>query len=366
MKRLFPFFLPLFILSFMGQRRTTEIIYDGPYVKYCKDQIYVCYVHDSEGLKKVISDSFLIEKKNDIILNVPTDEAGKTFQVKLKQSPLQNEKNETGKVSKQFVVSDMEANFKAFRLLLQANQIIDSSFEWTFGDGHLVLTGDFFDRGFQQTELLWLIYSLEEKAKAAGGYVHYILGNHEIMNLSNDLRYVHPKYMQVAALMGTSYLSFYDENSELGRWLRTKNVAETVGDVLYVHGGISQLLNEMDLSIPKINKAVRPHYADSTGKYPDMRTEVLYSDLGPFWYRGYYAGAQKATQRQVDSTLSQYRVKYIATGHTVIADTISLLYNGKVFNTDIHHTKQVPQGLLIENGKFYRATVSGERFPIGN
>ncbi len=44
------------------------------------------------------------------------------------------------------------------------------------------------------TECLWLIYSLEEKAKAAGGYVHFILGNHEIMNMQGDFRYVQDKY----------------------------------------------------------------------------------------------------------------------------------------------------------------------------
>jgi hypothetical protein len=366
MRKTAVFFLPILTLLFMGAKSPKGVLYDGPYVKYCRDQVFVCYVYDDEGLKTVVTDSFPLAKKNDIVLNVATDEPGKTFTVKLKQAPLQNEKNETGKVNKQFVVSDMEGNFKAFRTLLQANQIIDSAFNWTFGDGHLVLTGDFFDRGFQQTELLWLIYSLEDKAKAAGGYVHYVLGNHEIMNMSNDLRYVHPKYIQNAAIMGTSYLSFYDADSELGRWLRTKNVAEVVGNVLYVHGGISQLVNELNLSVSKINKTVRPHYADSTGKYPDTRTEILYSDLGPFWYRGYYAGNEKATQVQVDNTLAQYNVKYIATGHTVIADTISVLYNGKVFNTDIHHAKQVPQGLLIENGKFYRATATGERLQIGN
>ena len=50
------------------------------------------------------------------------------------------------------------------------------------------------------TEVLWLIYSLEEKAKAAGGYVHYILGNHEIMNMSNDLRYVQNRYMRACCI----------------------------------------------------------------------------------------------------------------------------------------------------------------------
>jgi hypothetical protein len=117
---------------------------------------------------------------------------------------------------------------------------MDSAYNWIFGDGHLVLTGDFFDRGDQVTEVLWLIYSLEDKAKAVGGYVHFVLGNHEIMNLSGDLRYLHPKYVQNTVLLNEDYMgSLYGESSEIGRWLRTKNIVEKVGTILFAHAGIS-------------------------------------------------------------------------------------------------------------------------------
>ena len=63
---------------------------------------------------------------------------------------------------------------------------MDSACHWTFGKGHLVICGDLFDRGNDVTAELWLLYKLEEEAKEKGGYVHTILGNHEIMNLSGD------------------------------------------------------------------------------------------------------------------------------------------------------------------------------------
>jgi hypothetical protein len=120
---------------------------------------------------------------------------GKNIHVKLKPG-LANEKAEHKKVGKMLILSDIEGNFAAFRKLLQANHVIDDNFNWTFEKNHLVLIGDFVDRGTMVTEVLWLIYSLEEKASAAGGYVHYILGNHEIMNMSNDLRYVQDRYIR--------------------------------------------------------------------------------------------------------------------------------------------------------------------------
>ena len=53
--------------------------------------------------------------------------------------------------------------------------------------------------------------------------------------------------------------------------------------------------------------------------------------------------------------------KYIVTGHTVIADTISVLYKGKVLNTDVHHAKGHSEALLLEDGKFYRVNAIGEK-----
>lgn len=333
---------------------------DGPYVLYKGGKAYIKYIFDDNGTKSVKQDSIAISQKGNLTLTVLTDEPGKTFEVKLKQQ-LQNEKTEFSDVSKCFVLSDIEGNFRAFRQLLQRNEVIDSNFNWTFGNGHLVLTGDFVDRGNQQTEVLWLIYSLEEKAKAAGGYVHYILGNHEIMNMSGDLRYLNQKYTANALLLQESYVSLLGEDSELGRWLRTKNVMEKVGDILFCHAGISAEVNKMDFSTARINKLVRPLYADSTYEYKTPELGTLYGDLGPFWYRGYYHGI-RASSMQVDSTLALYNVKHIATGHTVVADTISVLYNGKVINTDVHHSKGHIEALLVENGNYYRVNSAGEKF----
>jgi len=363
---LLPFLFAGFILpddsckKVVAARNITVDQSDGPYVLYNNNKVYVKYIFDDNGTKSVKQDSIAVSQKGNLTLTVLTDEPDKTFEVKLKKE-LKHEKTEFSDVSKRFVISDIEANFRAFRQLLQGNSIIDENFNWTFGNGHLVLTGDFVDRGEQQTEVLWLIYSLEEQAKAAGGYVHYILGNHEIMNLSGDLRYLHPKYVLNSNLLEEGYVSLLGENSELGRWLRTKNVMEKVGDILFCHAGISSAVNNMDFSTSKINKLVKPYYADTTYQYSTPEIDVLYGDLGPFWYRGYYHGV-RASNAQVDSTLSIYKVKHITTGHTVVADTISVLYNGKVINTDVHHAKGHIEGLLIENGSYYRVTALGEKF----
>jgi len=50
----------------------------------------------------------------------------------------------------------------------------------------LVLVGDCVDRGQEVTQVLWLIYKLEIAAKNKGGSVHFVLGNHEIMNFQGN------------------------------------------------------------------------------------------------------------------------------------------------------------------------------------
>ena len=347
--------------NFYSSHTTQQEQFGGPYVQYKNDKILVNYIMESNGAKMIKTESFKLKGKNDISLKVMTDIPGKFFDVHLKKE-MQNEKSEYPKVKKLLVLSDIEGNFAAFRKLLQANKVIDEDLKWKFDDGQLVLVGDFFDRGQQVTEVLWFIYSLEEKAKAEGGYVHFILGNHEIMNLSGDLRYVDKKYLEEANLLKQQYVSLYNENSELGRWLRTKNVIEKIGNIIFTHGGISGNINRMNISIPDINKLARPYYADTLYNYTDQKSDTLFSDLGPFWYRGYYDKTNPGIPSQIDSSLSQFNANHIVTGHTIVADTISVWYNGRLLNTDVHHAGGKSEALLIEENKYYRVNSEGRKW----
>jgi hypothetical protein len=334
--------------------------FDGPYVYYKDGHILANYIIDNNGKKILKTETVALDQKNNLTLKVATDIPGKFFQVRLKKE-LQNEKSEFPQASKLLILSDIEGNFEAFRKLLQGNKVIDENFDWKFGDGQLVLVGDFFDRGHQVTELLWFIYYLEDKAKADGGYIHFILGNHEIMNLSGDLRYLNQKYIDNAGLLNQQYVSLYDENSELGRWLRTKNVVEKIGDIVFAHGGISGYINRMNISVPEINTLSRPYYADSMYVYADPRSDTLFGNLGPFWYRGYYEKTNAHIPSQIDATLSQFHINHIVTGHTIVADTVSVWYDGKLLNTDVHHAAGKSEALLVENNKFYRVNPEGNK-----
>jgi hypothetical protein len=344
-------------------QKNISIKKDGPYVFHTANELTAFSIDDMSLIKSVVN------KVSQQEVTVQTD-LDKTFNVQLQTSvTIQPAVYENAE--KLLVFSDIEGNFDAFRKLLQANKVIDDNFNWVFGKGHLVFAGDMFDRGMQVTECLWLMYSLEEKAKAAGGYVHFVLGNHEIMNMQGYHAYTQSKYKTNAALMGKTLTELYGENSELGRWLRTKNIIEKIGDLLFVHGGISPEMNRLPLGIEEINTIARPYYGtqvDSANRQLltiyDSRPGENYR-ISPFWSRGYYKksitkGISLISSSQLDTTLNKFNVRRIITGHTVVADTISVHYEGKVINTDTKHAKGLSEALLIEGDRYYRVNDKGE------
>ena len=356
------------------------LLKDGPYLMHEQGQRTA---YNIDG-RSVITQTFSAENPPE--LTVQTDKYLKTFPVRLKQQMI-IEPSEFDQPQKLLAFSDIEGNFDAFRKLLQSNKVIDENYNWTFDKGHLVFCGDMFDRGNQVTECLWLLYSLEEKAKAAGGYVHFVLGNHEIMNLNSDHRYAEDKYIQNAALIGRSYAELYSSASELGKWLRTKNIMEKIGNMLFVHGGICKEVSELPLSISEMNTLARPYLdKDSLARQStDKKLALLFNyedKLSPFWYRDYYldqemkilGGGQKGIDtvyktpmKVIDDVLEKFGVAHIITGHTVVAhnneagDTVSVHYNGKVLNTDTRHALGKSEALLIEGDKFYRVNDKGEK-----
>jgi hypothetical protein len=314
-------------------------------------QLFLCAVFT--GTTQVALYEYVSYQKNDRkgFVTLPD------FTVPLKKQ-YKEEKSVYSQPSKVFVVSDIEGQYDIFKQLLIAAGIIDNKLNWIFGRGHLVICGDVFDRGDKVTECLWLIYFLEEKAKAAGGYVHYILGNHEIMNLSDDLRFLNAKYVELAKQKAVLYTTFYNNQTELGLWLRTKNIMEKIGDLLFMHGGVSSYINELGQPVHLINSLTRPYYDNRADSIPPV-PELLLSDYGPLWYRGYFM-SPPANMRQVDSTLQLFGVKKIIVGHTPV-ERIASFFSGKVINVDVPHAKGASEGLLIENKKYYRIALNATK-----
>lgn len=268
-------------------------------------------------------------------------------------------------------ISDIEGNYRTFRDFLINSKVIDTDLNWTFGDGRLVLVGDFVDRGASVTQVLWLIYKLEQDAAASGGRVHYILGNHEIKNLQGNVQSNHEKYSSVSAILGRRQTDLLDDNAFLGRWLASKNTVELIDGFLFVHGGLHPDLAEKPWSLEDLNRIVRGQYRRAW--YPKQQADdedfLIDPRTGPSWYRGYFK--DRLEQAQVDRTLAHFGATAVVVGHT-LNWRVKTLFEGKVIAIDVKHSvdhsftlpPRRSEGLWLENGKAWRVRDDGSRVAL--
>ena len=101
-------------------------------------------------------------------------------------------------------IGDVHGDFDDFVAILQRTGLTDKQNHWSGGKTTFVQVGDLLDRGPKPREVMDLMMALEKEAAPAGGRVVCLLGNHEMMNIMGDLRYVTP----------VNYASFADGNSE--------------------------------------------------------------------------------------------------------------------------------------------------------
>ncbi len=209
-------------------------------------------------------------------------------------------------------IGDVHGDFDDFVSLLQHIGLIDKQNHWIGGKTTLVQLGDTLDRGPKPREVMDLLMALEKEADQAGGRVVSLLGNHEMMNIMGDLRYVTP----------VNYASFSDSNSEkrqksayeeyakwrnkhpeliaelsqpmelteaewmarhplgyveqreafspkgeYGKWLRGHNALAEIGGEIFLHGGIHPDLAKM--KVDALNSRIRDEIKqfDATKQY---------------------------------------------------------------------------------------------------
>lgn len=336
---------------------------DGPHVLYRGNKILVKYVFRRDT--GVIAKTLQYSDKKDISLTCQVPGTGDSFSFLLRDN-FQEESTTYPTPERLLALSDIEGDFLGLKTMLIGAKVMDEKFNWTFGNGHLVLLGDYFDRGLNVTECLWLLYKLEAEADLAGGKVHFILGNHEVLNLQGNSSYVRRKYLENADLMEEEYKRLFDQNSELGRWLRTKNAVEKIGDYVFCHGGISPELARTNLGLAEINRIARQHLGKPTEAIVDVDARSIFDlKTGIFWYRG--AAKNMATKEEITEVLKFAGAKRMVIGHTLQSD-LTALYSGRVICIDLYHEENLRQGfmktLYLEQGYCYALNSKGEKSSV--
>lgn len=351
------------------QRDKSDLIsVDGPYIYDLNDSLQIVRVIRDKDSIFFIEQRLEAKKTNQQFLCEVSNKDKDDFSFGL----IPNYKIPEAKYNSKeriFVTSDIEGNFNAFYSMLVGNKIMDENYNWIFGDGHLVIAGDMVDRGDNVMPCLWLLYKLEQDAKKENGQVHFILGNHDVMTVQLDTRYVQPKYIQLAKTLSgevddkKAYKYLMSSNNELVKWIKSKNAVEKIGNNLFLHGGISADIVDANLSMHEINNIVREHMHEHLIKKPgdnDIANLVL-GRKGPLWYRGlvksYKEHYKKVSLEDLNKILDFYDVEHIIIGHTIVDDQVTRDFNGKIIRVDIKHNKTKfsgkSQALLIEGEKYY-------------
>jgi len=214
-------------------------------------------------------------------------------------------------------IGDVHGAYDALIETLQVAGIIDDDLAWSGGKTHLVSTGDLLDRGADSRLVMDLIMRLEREASRAGGKVHLVLGNHEVMNLVGDLRYVADEEyasfldMESAKERESWYQHFrkskpadsdesmlraefnkaappgffghrraFRPDGHYGKWLLKKPLMVVVNDTVFVHGGVPPYVAEHGLK--GINVTLKEDLIDYVKTRAILQDAAVMSPIYPF------------------------------------------------------------------------------------
>ena len=221
-------------------------------------------------------------------------------------------------------VGDLHGDFSAWRDIARAAQLVDTRGRWIGRDTIVVQTGDVVDRGPDSLDIIRDLVRLQREAVRAHGQVIVLVGNHEAMNLTGDLRYVsagdyaafadsrsalrrEQVYNANKALIEAAYRQrapdmtgeairqawidatplgalehrvAWSSGGEIGRWIISNPAIVLLDGSLFVHGGISPSYS--GLTIEDINRQVA---AALMAQDTDLQS-IINDPLGPLWYRG--------------------------------------------------------------------------------
>ncbi len=209
----------------------------------------------------------------------------------------------------------------------------------------VVQTGDQLDRGDGERAILELLERLEGEARKAGGALHVLNGNHELMNAAGDLRYVtaggfvdfaevpgidlaDPRVARVEPAMRGRLLAF-TPGGPYARKLATRPVLLIVGDTVFAHGGV--LPEHARKGLDAINTETQ-RWLRGEG---EISPELLQGDESPLWSRRFCQDPGPEDCTVAEESLALLKVQRMVLGHTVHTDGIVSNCGGKVWCIDV-------------------------------
>ncbi len=257
-------------------------------------------------------------------------------------------------VARIIVIGDLHGDYQVLLKALRISGLIGNrSLKWTGGKAHLVQLGDIFDRyrggntyGDERSELKMckLLFKLQLEAAKAGGCVHLIIGNHELMNLMGDYRYVSAEGHTDFGEYGGRRIALAPAGPFTKLMACKMTGAVKIGKLIFSHAGISYTMSK--LGIRALNTELRRML---------MTGQADSEFINTFWHREY--SNPKANCQALNQSLRNLQADTMIVGHTV-QDRINATCNNQVWRVDTGMSSAFGTGrrvsvLEILNGKIF-------------
>ena len=254
----------------------------------------------------------------------------------MQQDPNMRAYDEYGMYPKQprvVAIGDVHGDLRVTLMALRLAKVIGDNIyphnvqdiQWTGGQTYVIQLGDQIDRcrpdNWNQNciddldnviedegnnmMIIQIFQKLDAQAKQVGGRVLGNLGNHELMNVDRDFRYVSPKEFLEFVPPNERNIKRTSDGYPYGYYHRLKvferggNIAKhyavqkksitMIGSTLFVHGGFSHELASK-YSIHEINQLVKKWLLKQTNEQEEKIFDEIFrddDDMSPFWCRLY-------------------------------------------------------------------------------
>ncbi|HET9959336.1 MAG TPA: metallophosphoesterase [Polyangiaceae bacterium] len=264
-----------------------------------------------------------------------------------KQVALQDTSFKRPSAERIIAIGDLHGDIRAAQAALRLGGALGPDGHWAGGKLVVVQTGDQLDRADEEPEILELLDRLAAEAPAAGGALYTLNGNHEVMNVQGDFRYVtedgfrdfaatpldglHTREIRSLPSDQQGRAAAFLSGEVVAKRLAQRPVVIQVGDSVFVHGGLLEA--HVDYGLGRINRETAQWM-----QAPDSKPApaILTEERSPIWLRAYSDGIPPAgVCQELGRVLDRLEAKRLVMGHTVQRQGINSVCRGRAWRIDV-------------------------------